>query len=167
MGNEDFVLEDQTQVESDDGRVSREDSSRETEVSVEDWVPASPIPDPKADPDNDYRWVRVETYGEADFKNVSTAMRDQWRPVSTEDPAVKDMHVFADLNSKFPGKVQMGGLLLCRRPKPFGEKARLLNEQEIKNQMNAVESQLDSSIDPSMPLKLKVMKSRIGRFGEG
>lgn len=169
--NELDSFDDEGQVGSQDNvpddRLSRENQTRDLEKAVEAWEPTSPLPSPEDDPDNDYRWVRVSCYGQPDNNNASAMFRNHWEAVPINDPKADKMFVIADKRSDYEGMIQMGGLLLCRRPKLFGQKQRDINLRSTNEAMSAVQSQLVRSIDQSQPLVQMDMKSKVGGFGEG
>ena len=52
--------------------------------------------------------------GQSDNTNVSRSMREGWMPVKAEDHP--ELELVSDLDSRFVGNVEVGGLLLCKAP---------------------------------------------------
>ena len=58
---------------------------------------------------------RISTQGQDDPTNYSKKLREGWEAVPIED-APEMAHLVLDPKPRFKGKVEVGGLLLCRMP---------------------------------------------------
>ena len=139
---------------------SREDTARENDS----WVPSSILPTPDPQDGWTFRWIRTSVMGQSDNPNVSKKFRDGWVHVKTEDHP--ELQTLSDINSKFEGNIEQGGLLLCKAPSEK-MKARTKHYQEIaRQQMESVDSNYMRENDPRMPL-LRPEKSTRTTFGKG
>lgn len=147
-------------------RELREDTTRSTEVRPSDsYVPASKLPTPKDQDGYTYRWVRTSMVGQSDVANVSSKMREGWVPVKLEDhPEL--MVEFSDLDSRFAGNVEIGGLLLCKAPIEKVEARRKYYQNLSARQMDSVDHNYLREQDPRMPMLKPDRKTRTS-FGEG
>jgi|TARA_R110000796_G_scaffold31934_3_gene84172 hypothetical protein len=145
-------------------RTPRSNESRQTEARVNDsWLPASvlPVPDPK---DGwAFRWIRTSVLGQADNTNVSQKMREGWIPVKSDDHP--EMQVMSDLNSRFVGNIEVGGLLLCKAPQEEMDKRQEYYQQMAANQMESVDNSFLRENDPRMPM-LKPDRTTRTSFGK-
>ena len=93
------------------------------------------LPDPEPRDGVEYRWVRTSTLGESDNKNVSSKFREGWTPVKAEDHP--ELQVLPDIDSRFEGNVEVGGLLLCENSAEYVESRREAHT-EMNSQSNGV-----------------------------
>ena len=145
-------------------RTPRDSSTRENTERRKSWAPASRIPDPQQDGDYSYRWVRTSTLGQADNTNVSAKFREGWEPVRAEDHP--DLQVMSDIDSRFEGNVEVGGLLLCKNAKETVEERKAYYNDVAQRQMDSVDNNFLRENDPRMPL-LRPEKSTKVSFGSG
>ena len=110
-------------------RNPRSSEKREQEVRKQVWSPANILPDPNPVDGITFKWVRVASMGEDDVTNYSKKLREGWEAVSIEE--VPELaHLMIEENPKFEGKLEVGGLLLCKMP------------TEMVNQRNAYYAQM-------------------------
>ena len=72
----------------------------------------------------------------------------------------------SDVDSKFKGNVEVGGLLLCKIPEEEIEKRNAYHHKVAKNQMDAVDNSFMRENDPRMPM-LKPNRTTRTTFGRG
>src|SRR6056300_769177 len=97
-------------------RTPRSEDIRENETRKSDaWTPASVLPVPAEKDGWVFRWIRTSVLGHSDNTNVSQKMREGWVPVKASDHP--EMQVMSDVDSRFEGNIEVGGLLLCKAPK--------------------------------------------------
>ena len=82
--------------------------------------------------------------------NVSSKFREGWEPVKLEDHP--ELKVLPDVDSKFKGNVEVGGLLLCKNSKENMEARRDFQKQQADSQMSAVDNNFMKESDPRMPV---------------
>ena len=145
-------------------RAPRESQTREKTERKKLWQPASRIPTPESSEGYSYRWIRTSMLGQADNTNVSAKFREGWEPVRSEDHP--ELQVMSDIDSRFEGNVEVGGLLLCKNTKE-NVQARQEYLQEInERQMESVDNNYLRESDPRMPM-LKPERSTKVSFGSG
>ncbi len=95
-------------------RTPRGSEDREVTQRVESWENPSNLPNPDPQPGWVFRWIRTSMVGKSDNTNVSMRFREGWEAVRAEDHP--ELNVISDHESRFPGCVEVGGLLLCKAP---------------------------------------------------
>lgn len=131
-------------------RTSRDQNARANAQRRGSWKPPNLLPDPNPKDGVVYRWIRTATLGNTDATNVSTRMREGWEPVPAED--VPELQIMVDKNTRFPGNVEVGGLLLCRNSVENSEDRRRYYESVAQNQIRAADQALMRESDPRMPI---------------
>ena len=144
-------------------RKKRDAESREVEQRPSDsWMPASVLPTPDPVDGWVFRWVRTSTLGHADNTNVSQKFREGWVPVKAEDHP--EMEVMSDINSRFEGNIEIGGLLLCNAPEGKVQQREEYFQNMAESQMESVDNNFLKQNDPRMPV-LKPERSTRTTFG--
>lgn len=137
--------------------------TREEEMRVQTWAPASTLPEPDKQPGYVYRWVRVSTLGEKDPRNISAQIREGWEPVRIEEqPQFKLM---IDPDSRFKDNIEVAGLLLCKAPKELMEQRNAYFAARAQSQMDSVDNNFMRENDARMPLFRE--KRSTTSFGRG
>ena len=144
-------------------RNKRDAESREVEQRPSDsWMPASVLPTPDPQDGWVFRWVRTSTLGKADNTNVSQKFREGWVPVKSEDKP--ELNVMSDINSRFEGNIEIGGLLLCKAPEDKVQQREEYFQSMAESQMESVDNNFLKQNDPRMPV-LKPERSTRTTFG--
>ena len=145
-------------------RRSRVADMRDLEKRVENWTPGSNLPTPDPREGLEFRYVRATARGVLDNVNLSKAFRDYWEPVlSSEYP---ELRVMSDRGSEFPDGVVIGGLVLCSRPKEFGDKMREIGDRELREQMTSVDQNYFNESSGGMT-KFSDKSTRVNQFSNG
>ena len=131
-------------------RDSRTLDTRESSERKVTWKRANALPDPDPQEGVEFRWIRTSTLGQNDNTNVSSKFREGWEPVKLEDHP--ELKVLPDVDSKFKGNVEVGGLLLCRNSKENMDARREYHRQQTASQMAAVDNNYMRESDPRMPV---------------
>jgi hypothetical protein len=99
------------------------------------YFPTEDIPS-----DMDYRWIREDCRGRHDLSRIALMTKKGWTPV----PFDRHPHfladstwVFKDTASK-PDVIRIDGLILCERPKEFGEIERESLETVVRETLEKV-----------------------------
>ena len=142
----------------------RETETREQEKRDTIWKPAPLLPQPNPREGLDFRYVRASARGEADNINVSQALRDGWVPVLSVD--YPELQVINDRNSQYQENVEVGGLLLCKRPSHIGDKIRVHAMEEVRGQMEAVDRNYFREESARMPMLESERRTRASKFGD-
>ena len=144
-------------------KLARELDTRATSERPKQWAPAELLPEPDKQAGYAYRWIRVSTLGQADPRNLSAKLRENWEPVRAEEQP--NLQLLVDPNSRFKDNIEIQGLLLCKTPEEFVAQRNSHYQKQAENQMEAVDSSLMRQSDPRMPL-FKESKSTT-TFGKG
>ena len=144
-------------------RTPREQESRENNSTRYVYKPASSLPDPTPDPDYEFYWIATAINGQDNGTNVSQKFRDGWVPVKAVD------HPELQIQGNKDGNVEVGGLLLCKKPKEMAEARREYYEQKARNQMESVDNSFMRNSDARMPLfaDRKSTTTKGSGFGNG
>jgi hypothetical protein len=101
--------------------------------------------------------------GQVDPTNASAKFREGWVPVKAEDhPEIMMIH---DPNSRFPGSVEIGGLVLCKAPMEMVEARKEWVDAQTRAQTEAVDNNFMKANDARMPLFAE--KRSAVSFGRG
>lgn len=131
-------------------RTLRTEESREATKRKVTWTRPNSIPDPKPQPGIEYRWIRTSTLGQADMTNVSSKFREGWEPVKAEDHP--ELKVLTDVDSKFKGNVEVGGLLLCKNSTDNMDARREHYKEKNDQQIASVDNNYLRESDSRMPV---------------
>jgi hypothetical protein len=88
--------------------------------------------------------------GHADNTNVSQKFREGWVPVKAEDHP--ELEVMSDIDSRFKGNIEIGGLLLCKAPEAKVRQREEYFERMAASQMESVDNNFLKQNDPRMPV---------------
>jgi hypothetical protein len=143
-------------------RKPRNLETREQGERRKNWRRPSALPTPEPRDGLHFRWIRTSLLGQSDNPNVSTRFREGYTPVKAED--YPELYAVSDLDSRFQGNVEIGGLMLCSIPE---EIARDRVEGQLANAQNAADA-VDRNYlrenDPRMPV-LQSERSTRTSFG--
>ena len=131
-------------------RASRASQTRDKESRKKVWTPPSSLDAPPAPAGFRHRWVRVESMGFQDTKNVAGRLRSGYELVRADQYPDSDYPVIED--GKYAGVIGVGGLVLTRVPEEIAKsRAQYYANQGIE-QDKAVENDLLKEQHPSMPI---------------
>ena len=114
------------------------------------WTPPSSLDAPPAPDGYRHRWIRTETMGFDDTKNMSGKIRSGWELVradeypGTDYPSVKE--------GKYAGVIGVGGLVLARIPEEVAKAREEYFRRQTKEKDDAVNNDLMKEEHPSMPI---------------
>lgn len=131
-------------------KVTRDMQTREMTERPKQWAPPELLPEPDKQAGYGYRWIRVSMLEKADTRNVSMQIRNGWEPVTLEEQP--KFALLADPNSRFKDNIEIGGLLLCKRPLEFQEQQDKYYSDLNQQQVEAVDNSFMRQSDPRMPL---------------
>tara|TARA_R100001082_G_scaffold16323_1_gene8208 strand:- start:1792 stop:2232 length:441 start_codon:yes stop_codon:yes gene_type:complete len=124
--------------------VKTRDSNART-VSYRPYTEAV-LPDPRNDPDHDYKYIRTSILGKDDARNVITKRSMGYEPCKLED------HPEIPIYGKTTGEVEIGGLMLHKIPKGWVEGRSQHINQKTQDQAAAVDVNYKRQNDPRMPM---------------
>ena len=133
-------------------RASRASQTREKEARKKVWTPPSSLDAPPAPNGYRHRWVRVESMGFQDTKNVAGRLRSGYEMVRADEYPDSDYPIIED--GKYKGVIGVGGLVLTRVPEEIAQSRAQYYSDQGKEQDQAVENDLMKEQHPSMPINV-------------
>ena len=119
---------------------SRASQTREKTAQRKPWAPPSMLDAPPAPDGFKHRWIRSETRGFDDTKNISAKMREGYELVRKDE--YPDFEAPVLDSGKYEGVFGVGGLILARIPdETVAERTAYFN-QRSNDQMQAVDSDM-------------------------
>ena len=131
-------------------RASRASQTREKEARKKVWTPPSSLDAPPAPTGFRHRWVRVESMGFQDTKNIAGRLRSGYELVRADEYPDADYPIIED--GKYAGVIGVGGLVLTRVPEEIAKSRAQYYAQQGIEQDQAVENDLLKEQHPSMPI---------------
>ena len=131
-------------------RTSHASQTRDKVKRPTTWTPPSSLDAPPAPDGYRHRWIRAETMGFDDTKNMSGKIRSGWELVradaypGTDYPTVKE--------GKYAGVIGVGGLVLARIPEEVAKAREEYFRRQTKEKDDAVNNDLMKEEHPSMPI---------------
>ena len=124
-------------------RTSRATQTREKTARRKPWAPPSMLDAPPAPDGFKHRWIRAETRGFDDTKNVSAKMREGWELVRKDE--YPDFEAPVVESGKYEGVFGVGGLILARIPLETVAERNEYFSQRNADQMQAVDNDMMST----------------------
>ncbi len=121
-------------------RTSRAETTREKSVRRKPWAPPSMLDAPPAPDGFKHRWIRAETRGFNDSKNISAKVREGWELVRKDE--YPDFEAPVVDSGKYEGVFGVGGLLLARIPNETVAERTDYFSQRNADQMTAVDQDM-------------------------
>ena len=141
-------------MENKDNKTSRANQTRSKSERPKVWVPPSSLDAPPAPDGFRYRWIRAESVGFQDTKNISGRLREGYELVRAEEVQnAADYPVVED--GKYKGVIGGGGLLLAKVPVEIAKQRMDYMSNKHKDRSNAVENDLMKEQDSRMPINVE------------
>jgi hypothetical protein len=121
-------------------RTPRANKTREKTAVRKPWAPPSMLDAPPAPDGYKHRWIRSETRGFDDTKNISAKMREGWELVRKDE--YPDFESPVVETGKYEGVFGVGGLILARIPEETVAERTAYFSSRNKDQMEAVDSDM-------------------------
>jgi|TARA_R110000744_G_scaffold66051_5_gene135028 hypothetical protein len=118
-------------------RSPRATKTREKQAVRKPWAPPSVLDAPPAPDGYTHRWLRAETRGFDDTKNVSSKIREGWELVRKDE--YPDFEGPVVESGKYSGVFGQGGLILARMPLETVAERTDHFRRRSKDQMDAVD----------------------------
>jgi hypothetical protein len=114
-----------------------------------------------------YRWIRAETLGVDDHKNLTARLSEGFDLVRAEELDDSQQDRYDTLKQgRHAGVVARGGLLLAKIPNETREERNSYYNSRAKTQQDAVDNDMMKESDPSSPM-LNPQRSSKVTFGGG
>jgi hypothetical protein len=140
-------------MEKDKQKTSRANQSRSKSERPKVWVPPSSLDAPPAPDGFRYRWIRAESVGFQDTKNVSGRLREGYELVRSEEVEnASDYPVVEE--GRYKGVVGVGGLLLAKVPNEIAQQRSEYMANRHKQRNEAVTNDLMREQDKRMPINV-------------
>jgi|TARA_R100000231_G_scaffold134093_1_gene107386 hypothetical protein len=137
---------------NDKKTTSRANQTRSKSERPKVWVPPSSLDAPPAPKGFRHRWIRAESVGFDDTKNISGKLRSGWELVRADEYENSDYPVVKD--GKYAGVIGVGGLLLARIPEELAKQRDEYFKKQTEARDEAVENDLMREQHPSMPINV-------------
>ena len=134
----------------DDKKTSRASQTRSKTERPKVWTPPSSLDAPPAPKGFRHRWIRAESIGFQDTKNISARLREGYELVRADEYPDTDYPVVD--SGKYAGVIGVGGLLLARIPEELAKQRTDYFQKLAKGQDEAVEHDLMKEQHKSMPI---------------
>ena len=139
-------------MKKDDIKTSRASQTRSETERPKVWTPPSSLDAPPAPDGFRHRWIRAESLGFQDTKNISGRLRSGYELVRADEYKGSDYPVVTD--GKHKGIIGVGGLLLARIPEELAKQRTDYYANLAKGQDEAVEHDLLKEQHKSMPINV-------------
>ena len=137
---------------------SRASETREATKRPVEWTPPSSLDAPPAPDGFRHRWIRAESFGFDDTKNISGKLRSGYALVMASEYKDSDYPVVQD--GKHKGVIGVGGLLLARIPNEIAEARQKYYSDKAKERQDALKTDLLKEQHPSMPISYDSRSSK-------
>ena len=135
-----------------ENKTSRASQTRSETERPKVWTPPSSLDAPPAPDGFRHRWIRAESLGFQDSKNISGRMRSGYELVRADEYKDSDYPVVQD--GKYKGVIGVGGLLLARVPEEIAKSRANYFAAQARGQDEAVENDLMREEHKSMPINV-------------
>ena len=135
-----------------DKKASRASQTREKTARKKVWTPPSSLDAPPAPTGFRHRWVRAESLGFNDTKNVSGRIRQGYELVRADEYPDAEYPIVED--GKYKGVIGVGGLVLARVPEEIAKQRSDYYAKMHDEKVKAVDNDLMKEQHPSMPINV-------------
>ena len=115
---------------------SRASQTRSKTERPKVWTPPSSLDAPPAPDGFRHRWIRAESLGFQDSKNVSGRLRSGYELVRADEYKDSDYPVIVE--GKYKGIIGVGGLVLARVPEEIAKQRTEYFKRQAEGQSEAV-----------------------------
>ena len=130
-------------------KTSRASQTRAKTAKKTVWTPPSSLDAPPAPDGYHHRWIRSETMGFDDTKNMSGKLRSGYELVRADQYPDVDYPTVND--GKYKGVIGVGGLLLARISTELVESRKEYFDNLTKQKDEAIDNELLKEQHPGMP----------------
>ena len=142
-------------MEQDKMKTSRASQTRSKEESKKIWTPPNSLDAPPAPTGYRHQWIRAESMGYQDTKNVAASLREGYELVRADEYPDQDFPQMTE--GRYAGIIGVGGLLLARIPEEIAlqieayynkktqEKDEAINNDLMKERQAGMKFRNDSS----------------------
>ena len=135
-----------------DKKTSRAAETRTKTERPKEYKPPSSLDAPPAPNGFRHRWIRAESLGFNDTKNIHGRLRSGYELVRADEYKDSDYPIVTD--GKYAGVIGVGGLLLARIPEELAQQRIDYQKSLSEGQDEAIENDLLRDQDKRMPIKI-------------
>ena len=135
-----------------DKKTSRAAETRTKTERPKEYKPPSSLDAPPAPDGFRHRWIRAESLGFNDTKNIHGRLRSGYELVRADEYKDSDYPIVTD--GKYAGIIGVGGLLLARIPEELAQQRIDYQKSLSDGQDEAIENALLRDQDKRMPIKI-------------
>ena len=136
-----------------DKKTSRANDTRSKSERPKVWVPPSSLDAPPAPDGFRYRWIRAESVGFQDTKNIASRMREGYELVRAEEVENASDYPVLD-EGRYKGVIGVGGLLLAKVPIEIAKQRQEYMTRRHSERSEAVNNDLMKEQDKRMPINV-------------
>ena len=139
-------------MKKDENKTSRAAVTRSKTERPKEYKPPSSLDAPTAPDGFRHRWIRAESMGFNDTKNIHGRLRSGYELVRADE---YDSDTYPTvLDGKYAGVIGVGGLLLARIPEELAQSRMDYQQRQTEGQDESVETDLLRDQDKRMPIKI-------------
>ena len=132
---------------------SRANQTRSKTERPKVWVPPSSLDAPPAPDGFRYRWIRAESLGFDDSKNIQGRLRSGYELVRAEEVENSSDYPVLD-TGKYKGVIGVGGLLLAKVPDEIADLRTAYIKKRTDGMNEAIDHDLMKEQHKSMPINV-------------
>ncbi len=149
-----------SQSQSEVTKVKSQAATVKPKTVSKPWTPPSYLDTPNAPNGYRHRWVRIETLGVPDTKNIQGRLRSGYELVRVDEYPQDDFPAIQD--GKYAGVIGHGGLVLTRVPEEIARQRQEYFEKQARDQHDAVDNDLMKEQDSRMPIDIDKQSRTFG-----
>ena len=138
--------------ENENKITSRAAGTRTKTDRPKEYKPPSSLDAPQAPDGFRHRWIRAESMGFNDAKNIHGRLRSGYELVRADE--YDDDTYPTVLDGKYAGVIGVGGLLLARIPEELAQQRVAYQKKQTDGQDEAIENDLLRDQDKRMPISV-------------
>ena len=131
-------------------KTSRVSQTRAKEERAKVWTPPSSLDAPPAPDGYRHRWIRAESMGQDDTRNMSGKIRSGWDLVRADEYPDTDYPTVNE--GRYAGVIGVGGLVLARIPEELAKQREAYYNQKTADRNEALDNDVLKEQHPSMPI---------------
>ena len=139
-------------MKKDENKTSRAAVTRSQTERPKEYKPPSSLDAPPAPDGFRHRWIRAESMGFNDTKNIHGRLRPGYELVRADEYDSEEYPTVLD--GKYAGVIGVGGLLLARIPEELAQSRMDYQARQTEGQDESVETDLLRDQDKRMPIKI-------------
>ena len=140
-------------MKKQDNKTSRANQTRSKTERPKVWIPPSSLDAPPAPDGFRYRWIRAESMGFDDTKNIQGRLRSGYELVRAEE--IENASDYPVIESgKYKGMIGVGGLLLAKVTEEIAQQRTDYVKKRTEGMNEAVDNDLMREQHKSMPINI-------------